>query len=136
MDAIVDEQDKHLLSEYHWLFDKDGYVVATRKINGKTQNFKLHQLILGKKEGRVIDHINNNKLDNRRTNLRHITRQANAMNMKKERGVYFFKTRNKWIAQIKYDGKNRHIGCYDTKEEAIQARKEAERTYFTPYMEV
>jgi hypothetical protein len=88
--------------------------------------------VLGKKEGYVIDHINHNKLDNRKCNLRHITHQANVMHMQKERGVYWREDRGKWITQIRINAKTKHIGCFETREEALIARKEAESKYFRP----
>lgn len=129
-DALVDGEDYDETIQYKWYLDKDGYACT-----GKPHNIKMHQLIIGKREGYVIDHINHKKLDNRKCNLRHITRQSNAMNMKKERGIYWNEQRKKWIVQIRINAKTKHIGCYTTYEEAKQARKIAEEMYFKPIIE-
>lgn len=128
-DCLIDEEDYEKVSQYKWYVDRDGYAFTAKP------NLKMHQLILGKKEGYVIDHINHEKRDNRKSNLRHITRQANAMNMKKERGLYWSEKHNFWIVQIRINAKTKHIGCYKTKEKAREARKEAEQKYFKPIIE-
>ena len=48
-------------------------------------------------------------------------------------GVYFCKDRNKWRAVIKKDGKKIHLGYFESKEEAIEARSKAEETYFKEF---
>ena len=77
-----------------------------------------------------IDHININKLDNRIENLRVVNCSQNNRNKKKRpnctskyRGVYLDKKKNKWKAQIKIDDKNKHLGYFDTEEEASEAYK-------------
>lgn len=132
MIALVDDSDYENISKYNWCLDKDGYAVSGLWVNGKTKNIKMHQLIAGKIEGLVIDHINHNKLDNRKENLRHITRQANAMHMKKERGIYWNEQRQYYVVQIRLNGKTKHIGCTKNKEDAIKLRQEAEEKYFYP----
>jgi hypothetical protein len=76
-----------------------------------------------------VDHINNIKTDNRIENLRWATVKENIFNSKigknntsGVKGVSYKKTRNKWVAQIKINGKVTHIGSFDNKEEAIKAR--------------
>ena len=80
-----------------------------------------------------IDHINHAKDDNRWINLREATNQENHKNrtMNKNNtsgvcGVYWSKQREKWQASIKVDGKNRHLGFFADKSEAIFTRKSAE----------
>ena len=107
--ATIDNEDYDKVSVHKWYLDKDGYAVTAYKVDKKTYNLKMHQLIFGKKRGFVIDHINNVKLDNTKTNLRHITRQANAMNMEKQCGVYWNEQRKTYIVQIKINGKTKKI---------------------------
>ena len=83
-------------------------------------------------EDMVVDHINHNRLDNRKQNLRLCTQGENLRN-KKVKGVTFDKRRNKWYARIMINRKNLHLGSFDTKEEAIEARKQAEIEYFGEY---
>lgn len=79
-----------------------------------------------------IDHLNGDRSDNRLENLRAVTRSENLRNQKMNTrntsgatGVYWFGERNKWIAQIKIDGKMKHLGTFDDFDSAVMARKSA-----------
>ena len=83
-----------------------------------------------KAEGLVTDHINGNRLDNRRKNLRHCTSSENNKNRFKGRtntsgalGVSWSNARQKWIAQICFEKKAIYLGGFKKKEDAILARK-------------
>ena len=89
---------------------------------------------------RCVDHIDRNKLNNHISNLRYATDSQNNMNKSRQSnntsgivGVYFCKDRNKWRAVIKKDGNPIHLGYFETKEEAIEARSNAEETYFKEF---
>ena len=88
-------------------------------------------------QDKVIDHIDGNTLNNRKTNLRVCTVQQNGCNHKMSKkntsgisGVYFSSKYNKWYAQITVNRKTISLGTYNTYEDAVQARKDAEDTYF------
>ena len=66
--TVVDEDRVEELSKYRWRYER-GYARYGRD--------RLHQVVLGRKSGFVIDHINRDKLDNRRENLRHLTPSQN-----------------------------------------------------------
>lgn len=99
--------------------------------NGLRLEIALHSLLLHE-EGKEVDHINRNRLDNRRENLRLVTRQENCWNKSKQKnnksgyiGVCFDKkasSKNPWKAYAKHDGKNYNLGFYSTKEEAARVR--------------
>ena len=81
-----------------------------------------------------VDHINGDRSDNRISNLREVTRTANARNMKKSAanrsgvtGVSFYKASGKWQSRIMSDGKYLHLGYFDNFEDAVSARKLAEK---------
>ena len=85
----------------------------------------------------AIDHIDGNPLNNKISNLRLATMSQNQCNKKVQTnnksgvtGVYFINDTNKWTASIQLSGKKVVLGCYQTKEEARQARIEAEKKYF------
>lgn len=73
----------------------------------------------------VVDHINFNILDNRRSNLRITTKQGNSQNRMPRngyRGVTFHKC-GKWQAQVGHNGRTHYGGLHDTQEEAAEAAK-------------
>lgn len=110
-----------------------GYAV----INTKGKTIKLHRYIMDAPEGIQVDHINGNKLDNRKENLRLVDNQGNQANIK-AKGASFDKSRNKWVALIMLDGKSKFLGRFDTEEEAQQAyRKAHSETFgeFSPWRE-
>lgn len=91
-------------------------------------------------KGHEIDHINGVVDDNRWCNLRLVRRSQNNMNSKIRhdnksgvKGVCYSKSRDKWEAEIKADGKRWRLGRFDTLEEAAQVRKEAEERIFGEY---
>lgn len=101
----------------------------------------LHRLIMGVTDSNlVVDHINKNPLDNRRSNLRICTYQENSRNSSKHKigdnrfiGVSFDKGRNLWRAYINIDGKQLFLGRFETERDAIVARLQAEATYFKEF---
>lgn len=87
-----------------------------------------------------IDHINNNPLDNRKFNLRIVTPLQNNMNKisnknstSKYIGVSFDKIRNKWRANIKFGGKQIHLGRFNNEIDAAKARDIATKEHFSKY---
>lgn len=133
-----DLEDYEKIKDYCWRIDKHGYVVTT-KHNHNPSVFGMHNIVMNcfSREN-VVDHIYHKTNDNRKNNLRIVTNQQNGMNKKLPINntsgyIGVTKNKNKWIAQIKINGKNTRLGSYLTKNEAIQARKEAEIKYFGEY---
>jgi hypothetical protein len=97
----------------------------------------MHRLIMDCVKGMYVDHINHNRTDNRKKNLRVVTTQQNTMNMlpktDKYPGVYWEEDKKRWRAMIKYNYKLIPLGRYKTFEEAKQKRIEAELKYFGEY---
>lgn len=126
MVAIVDDEDYDLVSKHTWHCTEHGY--AARR-NPSTKKIEyLHRFIMRPPESKVIDHINHNKLDNRRSNLRICTVSENLKNTRPKRGtskykgVHFKKGRSKpWRARIHYDGVDEILGDFYTEEEAAYA---------------
>ena len=105
----------------------------------KTPKGFAHNLILSC-EGKYTDHINRNKLDNRRQNLRICTAQENSFNKgvgKNNKsgfaGVCYKQDKHKWKAFISPSGKQIHLGYFDDIRDAIKARLQAEIEYFGEY---
>jgi len=92
----------------------------------------LHRLIADCPEGMMVDHINGNTLDNRRSNLRVCTHAENMRNRKIHKnnksgfkGVYLDRITGKWKAQIRNNRKRFYLGSYETPEEASKAYLDA-----------
>lgn len=119
--TIIDDADFELLSKCAWHLkrDKNKYY-ARGKYKGK--NVLLHKLLIYVPDGFVIDHINGNGLDNRRSNLRVITQRENVLfgiifKDKKYRGCRKTKY-NKWEARIRIGDKRIYLGSFNTPNEA------------------
>ena len=81
-----------------------------------------------------IDHINENKLDNKIANLRKATRRQNACNQKAVKGYYFHKRFKKWVALIRSGDKKIHIGYFGTEEQAREAYLRAKEKLHGEFM--
>lgn len=142
--VLIDKDTFNCLSKYKYnLKLRKGkyvdYVYMNIKIDNHWINgISLHRWILKDiPKGMVVDHINRNTLDNRKSNLRIITQRDNTHNRKDNKdiiGVYYF---DKWSlekpfkAMIYHHNKNISLGYYKTKQEAIKARQDAEQKIAT-----
>lgn len=126
-DSIVlySEEDHELVSEYKWKISSQGY--CDTQIDGLPM--KMHRLVMDCPDDKVVDHINGNKLDNRRENLQITTQSKNTQNQRKQsdttsiyKGVSFDKKGKKYRAQISVDGRVINLGHYLTQQEAANAR--------------
>lgn len=138
---LIDKDDFDKVKEYSWSVSNQGYIVARLREGRNSKTILMHRFIMGA-EGRevVVDHINHNTTDNRKSNLRICSQGQNTMNshMLKNntsgvKGVRFSKDKNKWNAYITFNKKQIHLGYFDLKDEAIAARKKAEEKYFKEF---
>jgi len=81
-----------------------------------------------------LDHINGDTLDNRIENLRKVTAKQNQWNQKGAKGYYFNKQRKKWSAYISLNGKTKHLGLFDTEEQAREAYLRAKEKLHGEFM--
>ena len=132
--VLVDDQDFEELNRYKWCLNSGGY--ATRMNDGHT-SILMHRFIKETPKGLETDHINGNKLDNRRENLRNVTHSQNQMhsripknNTSGVKGVSWDKKNKKWMVQIKINQRNIHLGRYSNIQGAWLARRLGERLYF------
>lgn len=129
--VLIDNEDFKWAYEYKWSL-QNGY--AKTWINGR--NMPMHRLLMNCPVNKEVDHINVNKLDNRKKNLRICTREENCRNTNIQKnntsgfkGVYWFQNRY-WRAKIQFKNKRIHLGFFRNKIDAAKAYNEAAKIYF------
>ena len=130
---LIDDDDYERFKNFNWRYEKSpngsgGYVVAI---------IKMHRLVTNAKKGEEIDHINHDKLDNRKENLRKVThsencqnRPLNKRNKSGYKGVHWFKNEKKWSARLGVNGKRIFLGYFDNKKDAAKAYDIAAKKHF------
>jgi len=120
--ALVDDKDFEMLSRHNWHFHTTGYARTSTP-----KKCYMHRMILRADSSKQCDHINGNRLDNRRSNLRLCAERENHFNLRIRvdnqsgyRGVSFDKRRKKWLVQITVSGVHKHIGRFKDKMEAVR----------------
>ena len=115
--AMVDDEDYNRVSKYKWFYS-NGYATTSF-------GYHMHRLIMLPPHDLVVDHINHNRLDNRRKNLRVCTQLENSKNRLHAKAtygnVYSNKSVTKWYACNMIDGRKIQSKYYDTFEEAKRA---------------
>lgn len=139
-DFIIDTEDYAKVEKYFWYIGNDGYVRSGRRYGKKV--LLLHRLILGLNDHDSLctDHINHNRSDNRKQNLRAVSEKENKMNhpiyannKSGVAGVWWDSCRKKWAASINEKGAYHYLGRFDSFDDAVAARKAAEERYFGEY---
>ena len=132
---LFDYNDWELIHQHCWRQDTQGYMIAT--INNK--RVYMHTLLCP--NYKIVDHINRNRTDNRRNNLREATPSQNIRNSSKRSdntsgvtGVCYKRKQNKWYAWISINSHQKSLGEYTKFEDAVKARKEAEKEYYKEFM--
>lgn len=124
--AIIDAEDVNKIRYTKWKLSASGYAANTPKFSGSNKH--MHREILGTDQ--FVDHINHNTLDNRKSNLRIVTKAQNMMNSN-FKGVS--PNGCKWYAHIKINQKMLNLGNYLDEEEALYARWYAEQVLFKEF---
>ena len=137
-----DKEDFNLVCQYCWDIDNStGYAKTIDRVD-KTGKLYLHRLVMGctKGDNTIIDHINRNKIDCQKKNLRFVNDTQSAINkgIKSNNtsgkvGVSWNKDFNKWESYITVDKKRFHLGLFDSFDEAEKVRIAAEEKYFGEY---
>lgn len=137
--AIVDDEDFEELNLHKWYAMKmyDRYYARRNVVIGnKKSYFLMHRFIIKAKVNQLVDHKNNNSLDNRKENLRTCSHSENMRNSKKRKqntsgykGVYFEKNKNIYSAEVKFGGKRVYRKRFKTGIEAAKAYNEAALKY-------
>ena len=138
--ALVDDEDFDELNKFKWYAQGGANSFYARRDisnNGKRYRILMHRKILGLTNPNIhCDHVNNNGLDNQKSNLRGCTVSENLRNSKpfinstsKYKGVSFYKRDNKWRAQIMIDGKETHLGYFKDEIEAAKVYDKAAKVH-------
>ena len=142
-EAIIDTCDLERVMEYPntWFYCIDGKghksILGSAIVNGHKNNYSLHRWLLEPDTSKVVDHINHDTLDNRRTNIRICSSSENGQNriVKSTNksgvtGIDWRPLEKRWRATITTNGKSKHLGSFIELKDAALARKNAEIKYF------
>jgi hypothetical protein len=142
--ALIDDVDAEL-AQLHWWLNSRGYVTAKTRSPYRRRLIRLHRAVMERATGRRlpssvdVDHIDGNKLNCTRDNLRPATRQQNQANRDASRGrpykgVYRSQTPGpRWVAKITVDGEQKYLGSFSTPEAAARAYNRACLKHFGEY---
>ena len=148
--TLVDDEDYEWLNQWKW-YMSHGYAIraSSRKLNknGKQKTISMSVEIMKYnhlwEKGKEVDHINRQKLDNQKSNLRMATKSQNQCNMGLRKnntsgykGVCYFplnKT-NPWMAYVSYNRKRIHLGYFSSKESAARVYDKAAIKYFGEFV--
>ena len=122
----IDEEDEAFFRSRRWYLTNGDYLVCRVRVDGRRRTQLFHRLILSPiPQGMVVDHINRDKLDNRRRNLRIVTPQVNAKNIpakpnktSRYRGVSWNGRAGRWQVVLRIDGKLKWVGLFESEDEA------------------
>lgn len=144
-DVTIDTEDLELVTTQYgkWCVNKNGsgkiYLRANLLGSKPLQMKQLHRVIMKEPDG-LIDHIDGDTLNNRKSNLRVADSVLNGRNRKVTKGsksgcvgVRWHSKNNVWVSQISVGGKQLHLGQSKNLEEAIKLRKDAEEKYWGEY---
>jgi hypothetical protein len=136
MFAKVDDEDYERINKYNWYFN-NGYASRQTRERTKLKRVFMHRFVMGCEKGKVIDHINQDRLDNRKSNLRVCSQKQNVCNQKgripaKFKGVHNSMQNLKrygWMAIITTKNKSLYLGTFKCPTLAALAYDRAAHEY-------
>lgn len=134
-EAIIDTKSLEILNDFEgtfravWNHNTQSYYAQGYDLTNSTKkkNVMMHRWLMCAPEGMVVDHLNHDTLDNRKSNLKVTTQSCNMFNLDPRKlqgrvpGVKWYETRQKWRAVVKVNGKEKHLGYYKEKVDAVIA---------------
>ena len=139
--AVIDASDAEWVRQWPWSLGSTGYVVRTIDGPNGQRKIRLHRelLKLGHDDTRQVDHIDRDRMNNRRSNLRILTLAQNTQNVSSQigstsiyRGVCWKKDKGKWQASVRVGGVSKHLGYFDNEDAAAAAARDG-RLIHMPY---
>lgn len=127
--TVIDDEDFDRVNQHKWYFDNGRAIKNDTMVDYKRgKRILLHRFIMGATDGQMVDHIDQDPLNNQKSNLRFTNQSQNQLNRGKNKnntsgykGVSFNKRQKKWFAHKSIMGKKIFLGYYKTKEEAHEA---------------
>lgn len=137
---IIDKEDLQRIKYLKWRIDSQNRIKTGNHTNTRP-TIELARMIMNcRDENLVVDHINGNSLDNRKSNLRICTQSENVKNQRLNKyntsefaGVSYDKARLRWTAEIRNNNKRTHLKRWKRKSEAVYARYVAEQILFKEF---
>lgn len=144
LEAVIDASDAPLVAGRNWhaVLNRNVFYARScgRAESGKRRMVPLHRLLMSPPDGLLVDHIDGDGLNCRRSNMRLATVAENTRNQRlsvanksRRRGVLWHKKQQKWVAYIGVSGRTLHLGRFDDLEEAAAKRAEAEAKYYSEF---
>lgn len=137
--SLVDDSDYETIASHRWYVDRDGYPVASVRHAGKRSTITIHGLLIGIVPGMFADHIDGDRLNNQRSNLRHCTPSQSSMNRARPshnttgvRNVSLHRS-GKYKVHVQANGECRYFGLYDTLAAASVAANAARTALHREY---
>jgi hypothetical protein len=142
----IDKEDYDKVKNYIWCISKawnketnkkPRFYVSCSNVNDTKKQILMHRWLMDAPKGKVVDHINHNEQDNRKSNLRVCYQYENSSNCKKYisntsgyKGVTWIEKHQKWMAYLMIRQKFKNLGYFTDIEDAHKARLKGEEKYF------
>lgn len=137
--ALIDDEDYERVVQFKWCASWQEHTKSfcAVRVDKAKRSILMHRFIMNAQPGQLIDHRHHNTLDNRKEQLRICNESQNHSNTRKRIdntsgliGVHLFKRTQRWQAQIRYEGRKIHIGCFADKiQAAIERDKKAKELH-------
>jgi hypothetical protein len=139
--SIVDDEDYELVNQFNWYYRKGSTDKGYARRTANRKSVYLHRFILGAQPKEIVDHINGNTLDNRKSNLRIVSVRQNVLNSgvygtSKYKGVTIHKKTGLYRARIVVNGKELSLGYFDNEKDAAIAYNAAANKYFGEFARI
>lgn len=138
--TFVDDEDFEYLTQWRWYMNTYGYATRCYMTEGKIKRLYLHRVVTEAPKGIFTDHIDGDRLNNQKGNLRLVNQKENSQNRKKGInnrsgyiGVSWDNYNKRWKAQGMFEGKQKFLGNFKDPVSAAKCRDEFVKTVYGSY---